>query len=217
VKLVILGATGLTGHRLVDQAIERGHEVVAYVRRPHALPERPGLRVVGGELTDEAALRAALAGADAVLCAIGPKGLRGLISADLMQRTLPGVAAAMSAAGVRRLVLLSAYGVGDTASVASPLAKIAFRTAVRSLFRDKQLAESRLVAADVDVTTVYPGTLTNDPLSATVVVRDVTTVSQLSGLPKVPRANVAKAMLDAVEDPGTIGVRLLVTGAGTVR
>ncbi|WP_167760580.1 NAD(P)-binding oxidoreductase [Blastococcus sp. CT_GayMR16] len=216
-KLVILGATGLTGHRLVDQAIERGHEVVAYVRSPDALRGRPGLRVVGGQLTDEPALRSALTGADAVLCAIGPKGLRGLIGADLMQRTLPVVVEAMSGAGVRRLVLLSAYGVGDTAASASPIATIAFRTAVRSLYRDKQLAESRLATADVDVTTVYPLSLTNDPLSDTAVVRDVATVTRVSGLPKVPRANVAKAMLDAVEDPGTIGRRLIVSSAGTVR
>ena len=40
-RLVILGATGKTGRLLVDQAIGRGHEVVAYVRRPDA-QARPG-------------------------------------------------------------------------------------------------------------------------------------------------------------------------------
>jgi putative NADH-flavin reductase len=217
VKLVVLGATGGTGHRLVDQALHRGHEVVAYVRRPDALDGRPRLSVVGGELSDEPALTSALTGADAVLCAIGPTGVKDLFGTDLMQRTLPVVAAAMTGAGVRRLVLLSAYGVGDTAASASPMAKIAFSTAVRSLYRDKQLAEARLAGTDLDVTTLYPTALTNDPPGEDADVREVGTASRVSGMPKISRAAVATAMLDAVEDPATIGRRLLVTRAGAVR
>ena len=214
-KLVVLGATGGTGHRLVDQAIHRGHEVVAYVRRPEALDRRPGLSVVGGQLTDTPALTAALTGADAVLCAIGPTGVKDLVGSDLMQRTLPALADAMTAAGVRRLVLVSAYGVGDTAASASPMAKIAF-TAVHSLYRDKRIAEARLAESDLDVTTVYPTALTNDPPGDAADVRDMTTVSRVRGMPKISRAAVATAMLDAVEDPTTIGRRLLVTHAGAV-
>jgi len=217
VELVVLGATGATGRLRVDQAIDRGHEVVAYVRRPDALTERPGLRVVGGQLTDEPALGSALAGADAVLCLIGPTGLKGLVGAELMQRVLPPVVAAMAGAGVRRMVLLSAFGVGATVAAASPVAKVAFRTAARSVYRDKEIAESRLTTTGLDVTTVHPVVLTNRPLSDTTVVRDLGTVSRVSGLPNVPRAGVARAMLDAVEDAATIGRRLLVSRAGTVR
>ena len=32
-RLFILGATGGTGRQLVDQALESGHEVTAFVRR----------------------------------------------------------------------------------------------------------------------------------------------------------------------------------------
>jgi uncharacterized protein YbjT (DUF2867 family) len=215
VRLVVLGATGATGRLLVDQALERGHEVVAYVRRPDALAKRPGLTVVGGELTDRPALTTALTGADAVLVAIGPTGVRGLVGADLMQRTLPVVSAAMAAAGVRRMVLLSAYGVGDTAASASPVAKLAFGTAVRSLYRDKKLAEAQLAATGLNVTTVYPTALSNSPATDSVDVRDIGTVTHVNGMPTISRAAVARAMLDAVEDPASIGARLLVTRAGT--
>ena len=216
-KLVVLGATGVTGRLLVDQALDRGHEVVAYVRRPDALDERPGLRVVGGELSDQTGLTAALTGTDAVLCALGPKGLRGLIRADLMRRTLPTVAAAMTAAGVRRLVLMSAYGVGDTAGSATLPARLSFRTAMRSVYRDKEEAEAQLATTGLDVTTVYPTMLVNKPSDGSPVVRDVAAVVHVSGMPKVPRAAVATAMLDAAEDPSAIGKRLIVTLAGKVR
>ena len=216
-RVVVLGATGGTGRLLVEQAIDRGHEVVAYVRRPDALSPRPGLDVVGGQLTDEPALTAAMAGAGAVLCAIGPTGVKDLLGTDLMRRSLPVVAAAMTAAGVRRLVLLSAYGVGDTARSASVTARLTFRTAVRALYRDKREAEERLAAAGLDVTTVHPTMLTNGETGEAPVVRDATTVAHVSGMPKVPRAALATAMLDAAEDPATVGRRLIVTLPGKVR
>lgn len=216
-RVVVLGATGGTGRLLAEQAIDRGHEVVAYVRRPDALSPRPGLDVVGGQLTDEPALTAAMTGADAVLCAIGPTGVKDLLGTDLMRRSLPVVAAAMSAAGVRRLVLLSAYGVGDTARSASLTARLTFRTAVRALYRDKREAEERLAAAGLDVTTVHPTMLTNGETGEAPVVRDATTVGHVSGMPKVSRAALATAMLDAAEDPATVGRRLIVTRPGKVR
>ena len=215
-KLIVLGATGATGRLLVEQAVERGHEVVAYVRRPEALSERTGLRVVGGQLTDAPALRSALTGADAVLCAIGPRRVKDLFGTDLLQRTLPALADAMSAAGVRRLVLLSAFGVGATRATASLPAKVIFTTVARSIQRDKQVAESRLARADLDVTTVFAVALTDAAPSDTVVVRDVATVSHVSGFPRVSRADVARAMVDAVEDDATVGKGLIVSSAGTV-
>jgi uncharacterized protein YbjT (DUF2867 family) len=217
VRLVILGATGGTGRLLVEGALERGHEVVAYVRRPEALTERSGLLVVGGQLTDQPALTSAITGADGVLCAIGPASVRDLIGPDLMRRTLATLAGAMTSAGVRRLVLLSAYGVGDTAVSASTVQRLAFGTAVRSLYRDKVIAEQRLAEAGLEITTVYPMMLTDGPARDDDVVLDVTAVSRVSGLPRVSRATVARAMLDAAEDPGAIGRRLVVSSAGTVR
>jgi uncharacterized protein YbjT (DUF2867 family) len=216
-QLVVIGATGRTGRLVVEQALGRGHEVVAYVRRPDALGERPGLRVVGGQLSDQPALAAAMTGADAVLVALGPSGVRDLFGSDLMRTTLPVVAAAMTATGVRRLVLMSAFGVGDTAVPASFSARLSFQTAMRALYRDKQEAESALAATGLDVTTVYPTMLTNGPSDATPVVRDVATVVHVSGMPKVPRVSVATALLDAAEDPSSIGKRLLVTLPDRVR
>lgn len=168
--------------------------------------------VIGGELTDVDTLSAALAGCDAVLCVIGPpQGPRGMVGVDLMQRTLPTVSQAMRAAGVGRLVLLSAYGVGDSARTASPIARLAYRTAVRSAYGDKEIAEATLADTGLEVSTVYPVILTDGPPDEGVAVRDLASVSRVRGLPKIPRANVANAMLDAVETSAIAGTRLLVT------
>jgi uncharacterized protein YbjT (DUF2867 family) len=40
-RLVIFGATGGTGRRLVERAIAEGHEVTAFVRKPSRMTARP--------------------------------------------------------------------------------------------------------------------------------------------------------------------------------
>jgi putative NADH-flavin reductase len=142
-KIVILGATGNVGSHLVTEALDRGHEVVAYVRRPDAVKPRAGLTVVPGTLDDEEAMAKAFAGADAVVSAIGV-ALRAKKPIDLMQRSLPLITRAAASAGVGRLVVVSAFGVGATAAKASPLAKLIYRTLVAKIFKDKELSEKVL-------------------------------------------------------------------------
>ncbi|WP_179220456.1 NAD(P)H-binding protein [Rhodococcus sp. NCIMB 12038] len=37
-KLALIGATGGTGRQIINHAIDRGHHVMAYCRRPAAPP-----------------------------------------------------------------------------------------------------------------------------------------------------------------------------------
>ncbi len=110
-KLAVFGATGRTGRPLVEQALERGHEVVAFVRDPSKLGVDHGrLAVTEGDVTDPAAVDRAVAGADAVLSVIG----RGKDSPEGMQTAATeNIVAAMQKHGVRRLVSLTGAGVRD--------------------------------------------------------------------------------------------------------
>jgi nucleoside-diphosphate-sugar epimerase len=60
VRTLVTGASGFIGQTLCSQLIERGHEVVALVRRPGSEPA--GTRAVRGELNDAQGLRDVLAG-----------------------------------------------------------------------------------------------------------------------------------------------------------
>lgn len=212
-NIVVLGATGATGRLVVEQALMRGHYVTAYVRDPSVLKSRSGLTIHTGQLDDAASLQVALAGADAVLCCLGTHQMRHV---RLMQKSLPLIISAMQAAQVSRLILLSAYGIGDTAQTAGLLARIAYATLVKSVYADKVKSEALLSQSDLAWTGIYPVILTNAPIIKTVEVRSLDQVQQVKGLPKIPRANVAEAMLDAAENSATIGQRLLITPSGTV-
>src|SRR3954454_1002100 len=71
-QLVGFGATGGTGRELVKQAVGHGHSVRAFVRNPDKLKIiHHRLEVVQGDVLDQKAVAAAVAGQDAVLSALG--------------------------------------------------------------------------------------------------------------------------------------------------
>lgn len=216
-KIVILGATGATGRLLVEQALTRGDQVVAYVRNPYGIAANPGLEIVVGALDDTLALKDAVKGADAVLVCLGTHGKRMSKTVDLMQKSVPSIIKAMKEANVLRLVLLSAYGVGDTARTAGLIARIAYQTVVGAIYQDKERSEAMLPGSGLKWTRVYPVILTDGPLADAVEVRPMTQVRKVAGLPKVSRADVARVMLDAARDDRTIGQTLLVSSKGSVR
>ncbi|MGH3304601.1 MAG: NAD(P)-dependent oxidoreductase [Streptosporangiaceae bacterium] len=75
-QLTVFGATGGTGTRLVELALANGHEVTCVVRDPArlAVAAQPRLRVVTADIMDPASIVPAVANADAVLTAAGPRG-----------------------------------------------------------------------------------------------------------------------------------------------
>jgi NAD(P)-dependent dehydrogenase (short-subunit alcohol dehydrogenase family) len=73
-RILIVGATGGSGRELVRQALEQGHQVTAFVRKPKKMKiEHPNLRITKGNVGDYASLEEAMRGQSAVLCALGTK------------------------------------------------------------------------------------------------------------------------------------------------
>ena len=74
-KLVVLGATGGTGLKVIEQAIERGHSVTAFVRDPKRLKVfGRRISVVEGDLLAQPELETVIQQHDAVLSGFGPHG-----------------------------------------------------------------------------------------------------------------------------------------------
>ncbi|MFD5268934.1 NAD(P)-dependent oxidoreductase [Streptomyces sp. NPDC058335] len=73
-NVTVFGATGAIGSLTVTVLLEHGHQVTAYARNPDKVPGSWGerVRVVVGEMSDQDAVDSAVAGADAVVSALGP-------------------------------------------------------------------------------------------------------------------------------------------------
>ncbi len=109
-KVALIGATGFVGSQLLNEALNRNHEVTAIVRRTERLPVRPGLRAEAADIMDTDALAALLAGHDAVMAAYNPDRT---VPGDVFERMVAGAGAIIEAtkkAGVKRLLVVGGAG-----------------------------------------------------------------------------------------------------------
>src|SRR5438067_10520649 len=73
-KLLVFGATGGTGSRLVQQALQQGHVVTAFARDPGKIHlTHDNLRIVRGDILQPDSVEKALSGQDAVVSALGTR------------------------------------------------------------------------------------------------------------------------------------------------
>ncbi|MGE8323517.1 MAG: NAD(P)-dependent oxidoreductase [Pseudomonas sp.] len=98
-KIAIIGATGRAGSQLLEEALRRGHSVLAIARDPSKLQGRDGVTVKALDAQDSAALQTAVAGVDAVLSAAHFSTIAPQAIIDPIKR-----------AGVRRLLVVGGAG-----------------------------------------------------------------------------------------------------------
>ncbi|TDB70421.1 NAD(P)-dependent oxidoreductase [Micromonospora sp. KC723] len=71
-NIVVYGAGGTAGSRIVTEAMARGHRVTAAVRRPESVTWLPaGVHVVTGDVTSARSVRELAAEADVIVVAVG--------------------------------------------------------------------------------------------------------------------------------------------------
>lgn len=171
--ITVFGATGATGGSLVRQAVAAGHQVTAVVRDPARLavtggPAEPGqshqpqLVVVTADVLDPDAIAPAVAGSDAVISAIGP---RGTSPTTVSHDSTAAIVAAMHATGAGRLVTISGSIVTDVGDdlllrLVKPLVR---RTQLRHVCADMRRAEEEVRLSGLDWTIMRPPRLTGKP------------------------------------------------------
>ena len=206
-KLLVLGGTGGTGRQVVQQALDAGHDITLFARDPSKVTiQHARLQVAAGDVTDGAALTAAIRGTDAVISAVG----RGLTfkSDGLIARSTPVILQSMTTAGIRRLVFTSALGVGDSFRDSPLIAKLFFSTLLRDIYADKLIGDEKIRKSDRDWTIVQPSQMTDKPLTKQY--RSGERI-EMSGMPQVSRADVAHFLLACVTDDSTIRKTLVVS------
>jgi putative NADH-flavin reductase len=195
-KFLVLGATGATGTLFVAQALAAGHDVTAYVRNPAKITTpHPHLTVVPGAADDTDKLASSLAGHDAIVSTLGRPP--GKTDPTLMEDTTRALIRAADVSGVKRLLVMSAFGVGDSLPKGSLIGKIVYTRILGKVFADKARGETLLKASGLDWTIVYPVTLTNKPVSNDAIASPLADTPKLRGIPKVSRADVAAFLLQA--------------------
>ena len=192
-KLAVFGASGASGRQIVEQGLETGHEVTAFVRNPAAITTKhPELKVVRGDALDAASVSQAIAGQDAVLSAIGVNRRSTVtVCADSTRNIISG----MKEHGVRRFICLSAYGASETKDTA--LYSKVLRFFIGKRVEDKDRQEELLRASDLDWVSMRPPLLTNGARKGRYRVGFDIPIKLFSS---VSRADVAEFMLKQLTD-----------------
>jgi uncharacterized protein YbjT (DUF2867 family) len=214
-NILVLGASGGVGGSLVQQALERGHSVRALVRAGTAYRSPPGAEVLRGDPRHEAALAAALEGVDAVASGLGQRraGRRlwsaALSPSDLMERVADALVPAMERAGVQRLVVVSAAGVGDSARrLTGPVRWLVRQGRIAEAYRDLASMERRLERSALDWLALRPVTLVDGRPTGRG--REVERYRFTS---TVRRSDVAAEMLKALASPVAFWRRTVLLGS----
>jgi len=149
VTIALLGASGMVGGFVLQEALTQGYNIRALVRTPQKLNAlKDQITIVQGDALDRAAIDALLAGSDVVISALGPVKADGE-AALMVSTTASGhVIESMLEHSIQRYIVVSGGAVtvpGDDRNMTGWLLQQAASLTLRSTLQDKQ-AEYELLA-----------------------------------------------------------------------
>ena len=117
-QITIFGASGKTGRLVVQQALSRGYQVVAYDRDATKLSfTDANLKVVQGQLDDLDMVKQAVTGSQAVLSALGPTGKKE--SDQQISLGMANILNALDTLDIKRFIVLSTTSAQDPRDIDS--------------------------------------------------------------------------------------------------
>ena len=189
----------------MKQALEKGHQVTAFVRDPSRISiEHNQVNVVTGDVFDPESVAKAVEGQDAVICALG--------SSDLKKTTVraegtANIIQAMREHGIKRLLVVTAMGTGESWNTLSMVNKFFYATLLKSSREDHEAQEAVVKESGLDWTIIRPSGLTDEPRTGVYDVGE----NILSKTSKIARADVADLILKELEQNAFINKAITIT------
>jgi putative NADH-flavin reductase len=108
-KVALIGASGFVGTAVLNELLQKGHQVTAIVRNPEKLQAKPGLTIVKADATNVDELAEAVKGNDAVINTFNA----GWTNPNLYDDFLNGsktIQAGVKKSGIKRLLVVGGAG-----------------------------------------------------------------------------------------------------------
>jgi uncharacterized protein len=199
-KLLLIGATGAIGSRILHEALSRGHEVTAVSRHAETLAGTPHVTVAQADAADAAVLARLAAGHDAIVSSTSPRTQGGN---DNYRATTRAV---IQAAGQLHLPVLF---VGGASSLEVSPGKLQLEE-LRSFLTPEQLSEplvgielrELILASDGNWTYLSPaGSIAPGERTGKFRLGGQQAVTMADGQRKISMEDYAVAVLDELEHP----------------
>lgn len=191
-KIAIFGATGRTGLLTVYQALDKGHIVTAFARKPEMVTiTHKNIRVVQGDILDYQKVKSAISGQDAVISALGVESRK---HTTVLSEGTKNILLAMEECNVKRFICMSSAGVlGNDAGFI--FGKIIIPLFLKEVFKDKIRQMKIIRDSSVEWVLIRPSGLTDSPKTKKYKISMEAPLSRT-----VPRADVADFMLKLLTD-----------------
>ena len=165
-KVLVFGATGKTGKLVVERALNAGHEVTVLVRDAGKIRDGK-VRVLTGDATKPSDVLNAVQGQDAVIESIG--GTTPYKATTLETTSATNIVNAMKSKGVKRLVVVSMLGLGQSRTQAPWWYKhLLMTTFLRGSTKDKNNKEAVVKNSGLDYILVRPPILKDGPATGSI-------------------------------------------------
>lgn len=197
-NVLVIGANGQIGTRLVHKLNDAGHTPVAMVRKEEQMSqfENDGIKVVLADLEED--FSHAYDGVDAVVFTAGSGADTSKSQTDVIDRK--GAIKAIDEAeknGVNRFVMVSALKANRDKNSWAP--------AMQHYYEAKSAADDHLRNSDLDYTVLMPGRLTNEPGTGKVEISH--RIDDIEGR-AITRDDVASVIAEMIDSPATFGKSL---------
>ncbi len=211
-KILVLGASRGTGALATKVALDHGHDVSAFARSPDNLVlSSPRLSRIKGDFHNRASVDAAVKGHDAVIITASSTGGLGEFKRNprYFSKGTELTIEAMKTHGVKRLVVLSALGTGDSLPLMPfVLRKLTVGWLLRIPYEDHERQEALVRASGLDWIIARPPRLTDGPARSRYVVKLAPERIPMT----ISRADVADFLVKAAEIDTWVGKAVQVGG-----
>ena len=197
-KVLVFGASGKTGGLVVERALAMGHEVSVLVRDASKF-KIAGVNVIAGDAMKTDDVLRAVRGQDAVIDTIG--GTTPYKATQLESTSVRNMIDAMKAKGVRRLIVVSMTGLGESREQAPAwYGYLLMTTFLRGSTKDKAAMEDEVRASGLDYVIARPPILKDDAATGSVKVLGMGEVGHA-----ITRAELANFLVDQLGSDGYVG------------
>jgi uncharacterized protein YbjT (DUF2867 family) len=157
-KILLLGATGRTGKKLIEEALRKGHEIAAIARNPERLKDFK-IEIIPGTPYDYETMERAMSGCEAVINTLNVSRKSDnpwaalAAPVDMISRSAANALKAMGKYGLKRFVTLSTIGAGRSWKTTPAILKFVVSISnLKFAFQDHSRQEEMLENSDVDYT-----------------------------------------------------------------
>lgn len=135
-KIVVFGANGKVGSKIVAKLLDGGHSVNAFVHSDNYSNDHNNIKVIQGDIHDAKSVQAAVAGCDAVVSALGSWNTA---TKDIQVEGMRNIIPAMQTNKIDRIISLTGSGARDSTdknNLFATLNRLAILVVANKVFKD---------------------------------------------------------------------------------